>query len=81
MPEVDFIEIWKVVYKPENVPLWQGVLAALPKTYYFDRQESYDDFLEKNKELLYLMKTSRTLAIKHKNMFYPLGESFMLSSS
>lgn len=79
--EVDFIEVWKVVYKPDNVPLWQGIDAALPKIYYFVQQESFDEFLEKNKEFLYLMKTSRTLALKHKNKCYPLGEAFVLSSS
>lgn len=79
--DVQFITIWKVTYKPDNPPLWQGISNALPKIYYFDTQSNYDNFLEKNKDIIYWMKTTKTIAVKHGKNFYPLGDPYLISNS
>lgn len=81
--DIEFIQIWKVTYKPENVPLWQGAQAAMDKIYYFDKKESMDGFIDnfrtKHPDYAYMMRSTKTIAIKYDGKFYPFGESYMLS--
>jgi hypothetical protein len=73
-----FVYIFQATYTPENVPLWQGVNAALPRHWMFKTEEELNAFLEKNNEIIHCIKRYKILAAKVEDKYYPLKEPFSL---
>ncbi len=78
--KVEYITIWMATYYPEDVHLWHGPRAAMPRNYYFKNKEELDDFLNKNDNIKFQFRIKSTLAISHEGFLYPFPEKIHFSS-
>lgn len=76
---IKIVPIWFVKYLPQNIPLWAGPNAALPKNYYFKDDNTLNEFLEKNEKLKSYFQTSKIIAIQYGESFYPLNEKIIFT--
>lgn len=75
-----FNTVWMASYYPDNVPLWAGPLASMPKNYYFKTKEELDEFLNKNDKIRFSFRVKSTLAIYHEGYYYPLPEKIQFTT-
>lgn len=72
-----FVFVWKVTYTPERVlPFY-----IPPINYYFNSKDKFDKFIQDNDNLRCYMKTSKTLAAVHENVFYPFPEQYVFDDT
>ncbi len=77
----DNIEIiWMATYYPQDVPLWHGPMASMPKNYYFKTKEQLDEFLNQNDKIRFYFRTKSTIAITYEGFYYPLPEKIEFTS-
>jgi YHS domain-containing protein len=70
-----FVYIWNAKYFPQNVPLYCGVQAGMPRQYYFDTKDKLDKFLKENDDIKYYFSTQKILAVFDGETFYALNEA------
>jgi hypothetical protein len=71
---VQFVNIWIVKYIPDDVPLWRGTKAAMDKFYYFSTEKEKNEFMDKNQAINHMLKSFRSIGIKHDDNIYPLDK-------
>lgn len=74
----DFVVVWQARYIPDDVPMWVGPRAAMPRDYYFKTKEDVDKFTKENHKFFF--RVEKTLAVQHDDVYYPLSEKFIFKS-
>ena len=75
------VMIWRARYHKQDVPLWAGPLAAMPKDYYFRTKEKLQRFINDNKKIEVYFDISQTLAFVHENVYYPFTEGIIFKDT